>query len=840
MNGTVTQVFAFNTAADGSGTQIGSVEVTSPKWSSTTDVTYTFDCPTTGTYYLNWYDESTTGSERVQACLFSLTEVEVTYPRDIQTLFFKNPDFETGNTSGWTTTTGAQNNQVAKNRVTDATANAENAFGGTYFYENWNQTAFTGKMYQTATLTEGIYHVSLAAFVNTLDEDNATEVSQYVFANDVRLPLNTNINRKYSTYIYVNGDLSIGLEQDKEIANWMGIDSLVVTQYDPEAAASYNAYGESMQTLLATDAFNTEKVKYNSTLKTTADADAEACLNATDVTTAKEKAAELQETLAQIISSKTAYSELKAAIDIANASEYKDYDIVQQALTTANTVYDEAVSDDDAVNETIDALNQALSDAKASAASYNAGDDVTDKFITNPTFYADNARSFNGWTVEQDHDYSWNALGGGQNANLVEGYQNAFNVSQTISGLKAGYYALSIQGFQRPGTPDATLTDFLTGKSATTPTLFAGDNKVMLHSIFDAAETDATTLASGSWSNYLDDAKVPNEMNTALTLMEENASNYKNQVLFKASAGASLSIGIDAPGNKSASYWTIFNDFSLVYVGTEATEVAPYLTSLVDEAKDLATLYASIDAKTSLLTAISEAETAAAGTDADAMLTEYYDLASAMEALRATSTEAANATFSDSLFSGKDNEGDEVGLATFSSPRYAVTFEEGSDATTKAYVATAVNGTTITFERVLAAPANTGLVLMGTKDGQFSMNGVASADALTVTNLLQPGQDEFGKRQSLATENNYVLYNGNFCSFTNAGKMQPNKAYLHAEDAGSAKQLTFVFEDETTGVKTVKTVTVDAGKYYNLNGMEIDKPSQQGVYIHNGKKIMVR
>ena len=68
--------------------------------------------------------------------------------------------------------------------------------------------------------------------------------------------------------------------------------------------------------------------------------------------------------------------------------------------------------------------------------------------------------------------------------------------------------------------------------------------------------------------------------------------------------------------------------------------------------------------------------------------------------------------------------------------------------------------------------------------------------------------------------------------------MQPNKAYLHVEST-SAKQLTIVFEDETTGVKTVKTVTLDGGKYYNLNGVEIAKPSQRGVYIHNGKKLII-
>jgi hypothetical protein len=527
---------------------------------------------------------------------------------------------------------------------------------------------------------------------------------------------------------------------------------------------------------------------------------------------------------------KDAYKTLNVKITLYGASNIANSDPLKTELATAKALYNNQTTDDDAVNE-ITALDNAYK-TTANAQTYKAGDDVTSK-ITNPKFNneAESSMTTSGWTVT-------GTVGAAQNAKLVESWHANFNVSQKLTGLKDGVYALSIQGFQRPGDDSKSIytSSYLNGYSATKAYVFAGDKQVAVSNICDAVTSDNTQ--NGSWSDLSNGYYTPNDMNSSYTLMSASADNYKNVVLYKVTDNQ-MTIGFKSDDNQKDG-WSIFHDFTMTYLGDDATQVATYLNNLVSQAKDLSTLYASIDAKTSLTTAISDAETAAAETDVDAMLTKYYALVSAMETIRATSTEAAYATFKGTLYEGKDNTGATVGLATFSSPRYAVTFTDGDDATTKAYIATAVSDTKITFKRVLAAPANTGLLLMGTKDGKFEMNGVASADALTGTNLLQPGQDKFGKLQTLTTSGNYGLADGgNFGAFSEEGKMQPNKAYLHIEST-SAKSLTLEFEDTTTGVKTVKTVTVDAGKFYNLNGVEIAKPTQQGVYIHNGKKYIVR
>ena len=825
----VTTTFGVNTKSDGTGTAIGSKSFTAPKWDNYATVEFEFTTKDAGTYYFTW--QTPKGNDRNQIAELSITKTK--YPREVQNLYFQNPDIVNG-TSGWTSTTGAQNNQTATNRAeANGEGNASGAFSGK-FYENWNPSAFTGKMYQTAKVPNGIYKVDLAAFVKPWYESNKTDVQQYVFANNVKLPLESNLNEKHSTYVYVSdGSLSVGVEQDKAVAIWMGLDNLVVTQYDPEAAASYNDYATSMETLLASDQYTS--VKFNTTLKTTANADVTTLKTVTDLTTAKEKAAELQSLLSQIETSKAAYASLNAKITEYTATEYATSDPLKTELATAQALYDAATSDDDAVKAEITALDKAYNKTKGNAQTYKAGDDVTSK-ISNPKFNNDDESTMTttGWTVTKDGA----VFGAGQNAKLIEAWHSNFNVSQNVTGLKDGVYALTIQGFQRPGDGAETIykDNYLTGNSATSAYVFAGDRQVAVANIFDVLTKD--NKQNGDWSNLGNGYFAPNDMNSSYTLMSASADNYKNVVLYKVTDNQ-MTIGFKSEGNKTSG-WSIFHDFTLTYLGDDATQVATYLSNLVSQAKDLSSLYASIDAKTALTTAITNAETAAAGTDVDAMLTNYYALVSAMETVRATSTAAADATFTGTLYDGVDNTGAAVGLATFSTPRYAVTFTEGTDATTKAYIATAVSDTKITFKRVLSAPANTGLLLMGAKDGQFEINGVASADALTETNLLQPSQDQFGKIQTVAQESNYGLFDGgNFGPFTASGKMQPNKAYLHVEST-SAKQLTIVFEDETTGVKTVKTVTLDGGKYYNLNGVEIAKPSQRGVYIHNGKKYVVR
>lgn len=92
-----------------------------------------------------------------------------------------------------------------------------------------------------------------------------------------------------------------------------------------------------------------------------------------------------------------------------------------------------------------------------------------------------------------------------------------------------------------------------------------------------------------------------------------------------------------------------------------------------------------------------------------------------------------------------------------------------------------------------------------------------------------------------------------FAQYISNGIVPMNKAYLDLAnhpygDSSAAKELSLVFEEEneTTGIEDSPIVDVDAQQnvdrspYYTLNGTKVDRPTAKGIYIHNGKKIVIR
>ena len=71
----------------------------------------------------------------------------------------------------------------------------------------------------------------------------------------------------------------------------------------------------------------------------------------------------------------------------------------------------------------------------------------------------------------------------------------------------------------------------------------------------------------------------------------------------------------------------------------------------------------------------------------------------------------------------------------------------------------------------------------------------------------------------------------------------PFRAYM-LQSGGSyvqARGLTMLLSDgDTTGIDTIRTVDTDGTeRYFDLNGRELPGKPESGIYIHNGKKIMI-
>ena len=79
-----------------------------------------------------------------------------------------------------------------------------------------------------------------------------------------------------------------------------------------------------------------------------------------------------------------------------------------------------------------------------------------------------------------------------------------------------------------------------------------------------------------------------------------------------------------------------------------------------------------------------------------------------------------------------------------------------------------------------------------------------------------------------------------------ADKMNLGVSYNDFGPTGGMKIPALFFDfanaDGTTGIDEVVNTTVknNDGKYYTLSGQQVEKPTAGGVYIHNGKKFVVK
>lgn len=166
----------------------------------------------------------------------------------------------TANVNGWSSTTGAQNQARATNQTGDFR-------GG--FYENWNGSAYTGKMYQTLSgVPAGVYELSLCAFVNTYGDGE----TQYIYAGSATAGLTQGAPTQYTvTNIEVPaGTLEIGFEQTKATANWCGIDYATLTKIgDPDLSTLVEAYETALANAKAFDQTQTMSATWKAALNTT-------------------------------------------------------------------------------------------------------------------------------------------------------------------------------------------------------------------------------------------------------------------------------------------------------------------------------------------------------------------------------------------------------------------------------------------------------------------------------------------------------------------------------------------------------------------------------------------
>ena len=183
------------------------------------------------------------------------------------------------------------------------------------------------------------------------------------------------------------------------------------------------------------------------------------------------------------------------------------------------------------------------------------------------------------------------------------------------------------------------------------------------------------------------------------------------------------------------------------------------------------------------------------------------------------------------------------GIATFCSTR-DLDFSEVDGLS--AYTGAGFNCDTgvLTMLKVMDAPAGTGLIVKGS-EGTYEIPIKTSASVYA--NLLVGVTKGTTLSQRTGGYVNYILAKGahglGFYVVEGEGTLAAGKAYLRlpAAVAGASRAIAIEFAEDATGIEGIsddsKTIT---DEWFDLQGRRITKPAKAGIYLNNGRKIVVK
>lgn len=160
-------------------------------------------------------------------------------------------------------------------------------------------------------------------------------------------------------------------------------------------------------------------------------------------------------------------------------------------------------------------------------------------------------------------------------------------------------------------------------------------------------------------------------------------------------------------------------------------------------------------------------------------------------------------------------------------------------------------GNTIWGNRQTQVEANRPVLV--TKEGLYSNNNVR-VEVTIPSETYSEGNLTGVYKSDAAPQGVYVLQNhtddGTNTGVTGVGfylvtassgtQMKPFRAYIPRQDASNVKAFKVLFEDETTGVEPIENAEEAASRVaYDLSGRRVSNPSK-GIYIVNGKKVVLK
>jgi hypothetical protein len=329
-----------------------------------------------------------TGEEQANA-IITLQQAEDIYlranasadePLDM-TSTITNPSFETGDFTGW--------------KVTDMAIQGNSVFSiknGTYYTEKWTGRGGAvgdAKVSQTISGMEpGLYRLKVAAQNIQEDYPKTEQKGAWIYANSHRLPVN--IRQEYVLdFVLVSNQLEIGFLAEQATGNWLSVDNFRLF-YLGEDFETVKA--ELVQLIEQAEQLATQKMNSAAAQAlATAIAEAKQLLSQTTTDNWGEASKKLEAAYATAVTSCDIFAQLAQAIGDAQAeidqSSATDKTAYQDAINSAQAVYDNADTTDAMAKAAIEALQKASFEFKIATGSEEGPKVTTDKrFIRGATW----------------------------------------------------------------------------------------------------------------------------------------------------------------------------------------------------------------------------------------------------------------------------------------------------------------------------------------------------------------------------------------------------------------------------------------------------------------------
>lgn len=167
------------------------------------------------------------------------------------------------------------------------------------------------------------------------------------------------------------------------------------------------------------------------------------------------------------------------------------------------------------------------------------------------------------------------------------------------------------------------------------------------------------------------------------------------------------------------------------------------------------------------------------------------------------------------------------------------------DEDAKAYIVTSVEGTNVTLKRITGTiKGGVPFILYG-ESGAHTLYTAESSSTVPASNMLVGTLAPTYITATNGDYTNFGMKSGKFVKAAN-GVMPANKAYLPVLTSslgGGAREFNFIFDDDTTtGIKSMNNgqLTIDNEAVYDLQGRKVAQPTKGGLYIVNGRKVVIK